>query len=128
MDAQQIEQMVELFRRMAEKAKADPDVATHVRNALVESGILDVFGSRNELDVVDLLDLGGENILRVRLQEMSLAELKQLVSANGYDPEKESSRWRSQAKFIDLIVKRAQAQLEEELARQEAPSGASWML
>ena len=128
MDAQQIEQMVELFRRMAERAKADPDVATHVRNALVESGILDVFGSRNALDVVDLLDLGGEQILRIRLQEMTLAELKQLVSANGYDPDKETARWRSQAKFIDLIVTRAQTQLEEELARQEAPSGASWML
>lgn len=128
MDAQQIEQMVELFRRMAERAKADPDVAAHVRNALLDSGILDVFGSRNALDVVDLLDLGGENILRVRLGEMSLAELKQLVNTNGYDPEKETVRWRSQAKFIDLIVKRAQAQLEEELARQEAPSGASWML
>lgn len=128
MDAQQIQQMVELFKRMAERAKADPDVAAQVRSALVESGILDVFGSRDSLDVVDLLDLGGEKILRIRLQEMSLAELKQLVSANNYDPDKESARWRSAAKFIDLIVKRAEAQLEEELARQESPSGASWML
>lgn len=120
--------MVELFKRMAERAKADPEVAVHVRDALLESGILDVFGSRNALDVVELLDMGGENILRVRLREMSLAELKQLVSANGYDPEKETARWRSPAKFIDLIVTRAQAQLDEELAREQTPSGASWML
>ena len=128
MDAQQVQQMVELFKRMAERAKADPEVAVHVRDALLESGILDVFGSRNALDVVELLDMGGENILRVRLREMSLAELKQLVSANGYDPEKETARWRSPAKFIDLIVTRAQAQLDEELAREQTPSGASWML
>ncbi|MGH2487552.1 MAG: hypothetical protein ACRDHE_16240 [Ktedonobacterales bacterium] len=128
MDAQQIQQTVELFRRMAEKARADPEVAAQVRNALLESGLLDVFGSREALDVADLLDLGGESILRLRLKQMSLAELKQVVSANEFDPEKESARWRSAAKFIDLIVARGQARLEEELARQEAPSGAAWML
>jgi hypothetical protein len=127
-DAQQIQQTVELFRRMADKARADPEVAAQVRDALIESGLLDIFGSRETLDVVDLLDLGGESILRLRLKQMSLAELKQVVSANDFDPDKESVRWRSAAKFIDLIVKRGQARLDEELARQEAPSGASWML
>jgi hypothetical protein len=127
-DAQQIQQTVELFRRMADKARADPEVAAQVRDALIESGLLDIFGSRETLDVVDLLDLGGESILRLRLKQMSLAELKQVVSANDFDPDKESVRWRSAAKFIDLIVKRGQARLDEELARQEAPSGAAWML
>jgi len=120
-------QMVELFTRMAEAARADPEVATHVRDALAESGLLAVFGEGQTLDVVDLLDVGGEEALRARLMQMTLGELKQIVAARQYDPEKESARWRSQAKFVELIVTHARKQLNEELA-QEVPAGASWML
>lgn len=127
MDEAKHAQMVELFTRMAEAAKADPNVAAQVRDALAESGLLTVFGEGQTLDVVDLLDVGGEDALRARLKQMSLAELKQVVSTRGYDPEKESARWRSASKFIELIVARAQKELEEELAK-EVPAGASWML
>ena len=44
MDEEKRRQMVELFTRMAEAARADPEVATHVRDALAESGLLAVFG------------------------------------------------------------------------------------
>ena len=127
MDARDVEQMKALFVRMAESAKGNPDVTAQVRDALAESGLLAVFGTDETLDVVDLLDLGGEAVLRTRLRQMTLSELKAIVSARQYDPEKESARWRSPNKFIDLIVSRAQKQLEEELA-QEAPAGAAWML
>jgi hypothetical protein len=119
--------MVELFTRMAEAARANPEVATHVRDALAASGLLAVFGEGQTLDVVDMLDAGGEEALRARLMQMTLGELKQIVAARQYDPEKESTRWRSPAKFVELIVTRARKQLEEELA-QEVPAGASWML
>ncbi len=62
-----------------------------------------------------------------RLMQMTLGELKQIVAARQYDPEKETARWRSQTKFIELIVTHARKQLDEELA-QEVPAGASWML
>ncbi|MGZ3581535.1 MAG: hypothetical protein ACXWQ5_05925 [Ktedonobacterales bacterium] len=127
MDAHDVEQMTQLFSRIAESARTDVTVANQVREALVQSGLLDVFGNGPAFDVVELLDLGGENILRMRLRQMTLAELKQLVSTNGYDPEKEAARWRSQNKFIELIVSKAQQQLEAELAKETA-SPASWML
>src|SRR5262245_38590613 len=110
--------MVELFTRMAEAAKADPDVAAHVRDALAHSGLLAVFGEGQTLDVVDLLDAGGEDALRARLKQLTLADLKGLVAARKYDPGKETTRWRSPTKFIDLIVTRAHRQLEEELSQQ----------
>jgi hypothetical protein len=116
-----------LFKRMADAAKADPAVADQVRDALARSGLLEVFGAGETLDVVDLLDAGGEEALRARLRQCSLAELRQIVTANKYDEEKESARWRSANKFIELIVERAQKQLAEELAKQPA-SAASWML
>lgn len=128
MDSEKLQQMIELFKRMAAAAKADPAVAEQVRDALAESGLLEVFGVGETVDVVDLLDMGGEEVLRARLRQMTLTQLKQIVSVRQYDAEKESARWRSPNKFIDLIVSRAKEQLEAELSQQQAPAGASWML
>ena len=119
--------MRELFNRIAADARTDPATAEQVRDALAESGLLAVFGVGETLDVVDLLDTGGEEALRARLRQMSLSQLKQIVSVRQYDPDKETARWRSPNKFIELIVDRARKQLEAELA-QQAASGASWML
>lgn len=125
MDPLDIEQITDLFARLATTAKDDPQFAAHLRDALAESGLLAVFGSGESLDVVDVLDAGGEDALRARLEQLSLSELKSIVAVRGYDPDKESARWRSPKKFIDLIVIRAGAQLEKEVAQS---SGASWML
>lgn len=127
MDAHDVEQMTQLFTRIAESARTDATIANQVREALVQSGLLDVFGSGPKFDVVELLDLGGEHILRMRLRQMTIAELKELVGANNYDPDKETARWRSQNKFVELIVSKAQQQLEVEMS-QEPTSAASWML
>lgn len=128
MNTGNIEQMTELFARIATAAKADEEMANQVREALAASGLLEVFGAGETLDVVDLLDVGGEDALRARLRQLKLSDLRHIVSARQYDPENESMRWRSANKFIDLIVAHARQQLEEELAQQEAPAGASWML
>jgi hypothetical protein len=125
MDPLDIEQVTHLFARLAAAAKADSSFAAQVRDALAESGLLAVFGSGEALDVVDLLDAGGEDTLRARLEQLSLSELKSIVAVRGYDPEKETTRWRSPKKFIELIVAKAAAQLEKEMAQS---SGASWML
>jgi hypothetical protein len=122
-DAHDVEQMTILFTRVANAAKSDPTVAEQVREAMATSGLLEVFGSAGALDVVDLLDAGGEVALRARLGQCTLAELKQIVSANNYDDDRESARWRSSSKFVNLIVECA----KQELTKQPA-SAASWML
>src|SRR5262249_47312827 len=70
-DVEKQRQMVELFTRMADAAKADPDVAAHVRDALAQSDLLSVFGEGQTLDVVELLDVGGDDALRARLKQMT---------------------------------------------------------
>lgn len=125
MDPLDIEQINELFARLATAAKDDPQRAAQIRDALAESGLLAVFGTGESLDVVDLLDAGGEDALRARLDQLSLSELKSIVAVRGYDPDKETARWRSPKKLVELIVSRAGAQLEKEVAQS---SGASWML
>jgi hypothetical protein len=120
--------MVTLFTHVAKAAKDDASFAMQVRDALAASGLLEIFGAGGALDVVDLLDVGGESALRARLHQLTLAELKQVVASHHFDEEKESARWRSPTKFVELIVGKARQQLEEELAREKATSGASWML
>ncbi len=125
MDRLDIEQITDLFSRLATAAKDDPHLAAQVRDALAESGLLAVFGAGESLDVVDLLDAGGEDALRARLDQLSLSELKSIIAVRGYDPDKETARWRSPKKLLELIVEKASAQLEKEVAQS---SGASWML
>ena len=129
-DALELQQVTDLFRRLAESANANPTTARQLRDALSESGLLDVYGTGSTLDVLDLLDAGGEAVLRARLQALQIAELREIIAAHHYDPEKQSGRWRSAARLIDLIVAQAQEQLESErvVLANSAQAAASWML
>lgn len=126
-----IEQITQAIYQIANAASDDAAVRAAVREAILDSGLFDVFGSGETLDVVDILDAGGEDALRARLSALSLADLRGIVRANKYDPERESARWRSAARFVDLIVERAKVQLEQEQktgAATKALAEASWML
>jgi hypothetical protein len=124
-NSQDIEHARHMFARWADEVRANPDIAPLIRDALAESGLLAVFGSGEALDVVDLLDAGGEDVLRARLSQLTLSELKSIIAVRGYDPEQETARWRSPKKLMALIVAKASQQLEKETAQS---SGASWML
>ena len=117
-----------VFTRATIAAQNDPDYADQVRDALTQSGLLEVFGAGATVDVVDLLDSGGEDALRARLHRLTLSELRQVLASHQYDEAKESARWRSPTKFVELIVRKAKEQLEAELAKDAATSSASWML
>lgn len=125
------EHITQLIYQIASAARADDAIRVAVREAILDSGLFDVFGSGETLDVIDILDAGGEDALRARLSPLGLAELRALVRANTFDPERESARWRSTARFIDLIVERAKVQLEQEQktgAATKSMAEASWML
>jgi hypothetical protein len=127
----EIERITQLIHQIASAARDDAATRAAVRDAIVDSGLFDVFGSGETLDVVDILDAGGEDALRARLSPLSLAELRGIVRANAFDPERESARWRSAARFIDRIVERAKVQLEQEQktgAATKSLAEASWML
>jgi hypothetical protein len=119
------------LRRIAEAARADPDLAAATRDAVFESGLFDIFGAGERFNPVDVLDSGGEDALRAHLARLDLAPLRALVRAHGYDPERETARWRSAPRFIDLIVEKARLQLEQERktgAATKSLAEASWML
>lgn len=129
MDEYQLRQVTETFRHLASRAAHDEVTAQQLRDALAESGLLAVFGEGPALDVIDLLDAGGEDALRARLREMPVADLRAIIAAHNFDPQKDTARWRSVAKFVDFIVTHAQEELERlDQAQPKALSGASWML
>jgi len=127
-DEYQVRQVTETFRQLAALAERDQETARQLRDALAESGLLAVFGDGPALDVIDLLDAGGEDALRARLRELPLAELRGVIAAQSFDPEKETARWRSVAKISDFIIARAQEELDRLNQQPQALSAASWML
>ena len=128
MDEDQVRQVTETFRQLAALAERDQTTAHQLRDALAESGLLAVFGEGPALDVIDLLDAGGEDALRARLRELSLADLRGVIAAQNFDPDKETARWRSVAKISDFIVTHAQEELDRLSQQPAALSAASWML
>ena len=128
MDEYQVRQVTETFRQLAALAERDQETARQLRDALAESGLLAVFGDGPALDVIDLLDADGEDALRARLRELPLAELRGVIAAQSFDPEKETARWRSVAKISDFIIARAQEELDRLNQQPQALSAASWML
>lgn len=127
METFELRQVTETFRQLAERAANNPAMALQLRDALAESGLLTVFGDGSKLDVVDLLDAGGEETLRARLQQLSIAELRAIIAERKYDPAKETSRWRSVTRFVDFIVAHAQADLDK-MDVPQATAAASWLL
>ncbi|HEY7833240.1 MAG TPA: hypothetical protein VIG30_06700 [Ktedonobacterales bacterium] len=99
--------------RLAHAARSDFALAQQVREIVLVSGILDLFGVSEDLNLFDLLEAGGDELLRARLGQLDVAHLKRIVAARGYDPEKTSARWRSPARFVEMIAVKASEQWQQ---------------
>jgi hypothetical protein len=135
-NGQRSNQITELFRHVLQTAKADPTAARQVREALLASGLLEVFDltrvadETGAIDLLDLLEVGGDETLRARMAHLRVAQLHQIITAHHYDPQRETSRWRSPRNLIAHIVARATAELNAENATEEQPAlaGTAWLL
>lgn len=99
--------------RLAHAARSDFALAQQVREIVLLSGVLELFGAEEDLNLFDLLDAGGDELLRARLGQLDLAHLKRIVAARGYDPDKASARWRSPARFVELVATKASEQWQQ---------------
>jgi hypothetical protein len=135
-NGQRSDQITDLFRHVLQTAKADPAAAQQVRDAVLASGLLEVFDlarvadETETIDLLDLLEAGGEDALRARMAQLSAAQLHQIIVAHNYDPKRETPRWRSPHKLIAHIVTHATAELNAETAPEEQPAlaGTAWLL
>jgi hypothetical protein len=129
--------------RLARAAREDREVARQIRQLIIESDILHVFGEGENLNLLDTLEAGGAALLRSRLAVLSVAQLKHLVTVYQFDAAKTTARWRSAPRLIEFISAQAvemwQQMDRERVLREEAvisaapqpavPAGAaSWML
>lgn len=113
MDANELIYAKGVLIRLTQAARSDFALAQQVRELILLSGILDLFGAGADLNLFDLLDAGGVDLLRSRLGQLSLAQLKQIIADRAYDPDKTSARWRSPARFVDLIATKAAEQWQQ---------------
>lgn len=119
------------LRRIADAARANPDLAAATRDAIFDSRLFDIFGSDERFNPVDVLDSGGEDALRAHLRTLDIPSMRAIIRAQAYDPERETPRWRNAARFVNLIVEKAKVQLEQERktgATTKSLAEASWML
>jgi hypothetical protein len=123
--------IADVLRHIAVAARADYELAAATREAIFASGLFDIFGAGELFNPVDVLDVGGEDALRAQLARLDLTGLRALIRAQGYDPNRETARWRSVARFIELVVEKTKIQLDQE-RKTEAPtkslSEAHWLL
>jgi hypothetical protein len=135
-NGQRQDQITDLFRHVLQTAKSDPAEARHVRDAVLASGLLEVFDltrvadEAESIDLLDLLEAGGEEALRARMAEMNAANLHQIIAIHNYDSKRETTRWRSVRKLIDHIVASASAELNRENGPigEPALAGTAWLL
>jgi hypothetical protein len=135
-EGQPSDQITDLFRHVLQTARSDPAEARHVRDAVLASGLLEVFDlargadEAETIDLLDLLEAGGEEALRARMAQMRVAELHEIIEIHNYDPKHETSRWRSPRRLMDHIVTSATAELNGENAPvgQPALAGTAWLL
>ncbi|HEV2238719.1 MAG TPA: hypothetical protein VGR57_18825 [Ktedonobacterales bacterium] len=143
MDPNELLNTQSALMRLARAAREDREVARQIRQLIIESGILQVFGEGENLNLLDTLEAGGGALLRTRLAALSVAQLKHLVTVYQFDAEKATVRWRSASRLVEFITAQAvemwQQMDRERVLREEAvisaapqpavPAGAaSWML
>ncbi|HEX8754028.1 MAG TPA: hypothetical protein VF731_11500 [Solirubrobacterales bacterium] len=84
---------------------SDPDLAERVVKRLSSSPARRT-GRRNraKLDPFEAFKEGGENVLRDRLRNLNLEQLKDVVAQYGMDPNRLAMKWKSSERLADHIV------------------------
>ncbi|HEX6038315.1 hypothetical protein [Longimicrobium sp.] len=72
-------------------------------------------GGRRPAAVLDpfVVFQAGEGMLRARLSELTLDQLKDVVAEHGMDPSKLAMKWKKPERLVDLIVTTVRERLEK---------------
>ena len=101
-----------MFREVVAEAERNADFAARLDRAVATEPPRKSTGRRapGRLDPFDIL-ASGEDTLRLRLRELSLEELKDIVAEHGMDHTRLAMRWRRPERLIDLIVNETKSRL-----------------
>lgn len=101
-----------IFREILAEANRNADFAARLNKALTMEIPKRTSGRRapGRLDPFDVL-ASGEDALRLRLAELSVEELKDVVAEHGMDHARLALRWRRPERLIELIVSETKARL-----------------
>ena len=101
-----------VFREVLAEAARNPDFAARLDKALLAEIPKKSSGRRapGRLDPFEVI-ASGEDVLRLRLAELNVEELKDVVAEHGMDHSRLALRWRRPERLIELIVEETQARL-----------------
>ena len=101
-----------VFREVVAEAQRNADFAARLDRALATEPPRRTSRrrARGRLDPFDVL-ASGEDTLRLRLTELSVEELKDVVAEHGMDHTRLAMRWRRPERLIELIVSETKARL-----------------
>lgn len=101
------------FDEILAEARANPKFAERLEGALESSGekLLALRSHRRKPGVIDPFAIyrEGGDVLRQRLGNLSIEELKDIVAQHGMDRSKLAMKWRTPDRFIELIIETVQA-------------------
>ncbi len=101
-----------VFREVVAEARRNADFAARLDQALATSSSQRASRRRapGRLDPFDVL-ASGEDTLRLRLAELSVEDLKDIVAEHGMDHARLAMKWRRPERLINLIVDETKARL-----------------
>lgn len=111
----------ELLKLIEEEAGRNPNFSSRLEEIVAELPLKEQRKNSKQKnaaqsivapDIFAALQEKGEEEFRFWLRSLSLATLKSIIKANGFDPAKISARWTEPDKFIALIVEQAVARLK----------------
>jgi hypothetical protein len=100
-----IERIEAAFAEIVNEAKANPEFAQRLEAALAgTTGVLR--RHRRAPSAVDpfVLYAEGEDVLRERLAQLDVEQLKDIVAEHGMDQARLAMKWRTADRLIDLVV------------------------
>ncbi|MCY4356203.1 MAG: hypothetical protein OXD01_01630 [Gammaproteobacteria bacterium] len=94
----------DLIQTVIEEAKRSPEFTKHLKAAIKS---MEGSGKRRRKDATldpILLVREGENVLRSKLESLTLDQLKDIVAQYGMDPDKLAMKWKNNERIIDRII------------------------
>ncbi len=97
----------DIFNIILDEMKTNKDFANRIEKVLGKEEVVVKAKKRGRQPALfnpNIVALEEEGKLKVELENLEVAQLKDIISQYGMDPSKMTSRWRSKEKFMKHII------------------------
>lgn len=102
---------------VADEAEQNAAFAEKLKGILAAGGETSLLGKRRKLespgDPFEICQAGGDERLKTWLNGLELEQLKAIVRQHRLDPTRNSDKWKTKERFIELVMERVPARLRQ---------------